>query len=62
MSIFIVNDYQNLLITQAAKLDGFFEEASFSFAKGNIPLQFVFDQSEFIDLLFSHAISIQCLL
>ena len=62
MSLLVVNYDQDLLITEAAQLNGFFKETSFSLTESNIPLQFIFNQSEFIDLLFAHAISIKYLI
>ena len=61
MSFFVVNNDQNLLITQAAQLYCFFQEPSLSFAEGYISLKFVINQSKFIDFLFTHANSSYCL-
>lgn len=50
----VVDDDEDLLIAEAAQLDGLLEEAALPLAEGDIPLRLALDEFEFIDLLLAH--------
>ena len=54
LSIAIEDKNENLLIAQAAQLDGLFEESSLSFAECNVALVFVVDELELVNFLLAH--------
>ena len=63
-SILIVNDHEDLLITETAEFDSLLEEASFALAKGHVALVLVGNEFELVYLLLAHVynvfVSIRC--
>lgn len=54
LPLLVVNDNEYLLVAQAAELYGLLEEASLSFTECDIPLQFILNQLQLINLFLTH--------
>lgn len=54
LPLLVVNDYEYLLVAQATELYRLLEKASLPFAECNVPLQFILNQLELINLFLAH--------